>query len=254
MKMRMGIDDDHMTYLEAGKIAEDLGVSAVALHARTAAQHYSGQARWDAIKNLKEHVTTIPVLGNGDIWSAEDALNMVAHTGCDGVVVGRGCQGRPWLFADLTAAFAGRDERVTPGLGYVAETIYRHGEYLVEFFGDEGRGLRDLRKHMAWYLKGYAVGGEARQALALVDSLADLRRKLDELDHDAPYPGKLLKGSAAEQEARSARFCRMGGLTHASSVTSSASHSRKQSCPFPEARCAERRVASGYFRCCECQE
>lgn len=194
VKMRMGIDDDHMTYLEAGKIAEDLGVSAVALHARTAAQHYSGQARWDAIKNLKEHVTTIPVLGNGDIWSAEDALNMVAHTGCDGVVVGRGCQGRPWLFADLTVAFAGRDERVTPGLGYVAETIYRHGEYLVEFFGDEGRGLRDLRKHMAWYLKGYAVGGEARQALALVDSLADLRRKLDELDHDAPYPGEAAEG------------------------------------------------------------
>lgn len=194
VKMRMGIDDDHMTYLEAGKIAEDLGVAAVALHARTAAQHYSGQARWDAIKNLKEHVTTIPVLGNGDIWSAEDALNMVAHTGCDGVVVGRGCQGRPWLFADLTAAFAGRDERVTPGLGYVAETIYRHGEYLVEFFGDEGRGLRDLRKHMAWYLKGYAVGGEARQGLALVNSLADLRRKLDELDHDAPYPGEAAEG------------------------------------------------------------
>lgn len=194
VKMRMGIDDDHMTYLEAGKIAEDLGVAAVALHARTAAQHYSGQARWDAIKNLKEHVTTIPVLGNGDIWSAEDALNMVAHTGCDGVVVGRGCQGRPWLFADLTAAFAGRGERVTPGLGYVAETIYRHGEYLVEFFGDEGRGLRDLRKHMAWYLKGYAVGGEARQGLALVDSLADLRRKLDELDHDAPYPGEAAEG------------------------------------------------------------
>lgn len=194
VKMRMGIDDDHMTYLEAGKIAEDLGVAAVALHARTAAQHYSGLARWDAIKNLKEHVTTIPVLGNGDIWSAEDALNMVAHTGCDGVVVGRGCQGRPWLFADLTAAFAGRGDRVTPGLGYVAETIYRHGEYLVEFFGDEGRGLRDLRKHMAWYLKGYAVGGEARQGLALVDSLADLRRKLDELDHDAPYPGEAAEG------------------------------------------------------------
>lgn len=194
IKMRKGIDADHMTYLEAGQIAEQLGVAAVALHARTAAEHYSGTADWDAIKQLKQAVTTVPVLGNGDIWSAEDALRMVAETGCDGVVVGRGCQGRPWLFADLTAAFAGRDDRVTPGLRYVADTIYRHGEYMVEFFGDEGRGLRDLRKHMAWYLKGYAVGGEARNGLALVNSLADLREKLDQLDLDAPYPGKDAEG------------------------------------------------------------
>lgn len=194
IKMRKGIDDDHITYLEAGQIAEQLGVAAVALHARTAAEHYSGTADWTAIKELKQAVTTIPVLGNGDIWSAEDALRMVEETGCDGVVVGRGCQGRPWLFADLTAAFAGRTERIQPGLRYVADTIYRHGEYMVEFFGDEGRGLRDLRKHMAWYLKGYAVGGEARNGLALVDSLADLRAKLDQLDLDAPYPGKDAEG------------------------------------------------------------
>ena len=194
IKMRKGIDDDHITYLEAGQIAEQLGVAAVALHARTAAEHYSGTADWSAIKELKQAVTTIPVLGNGDIWSAEEALRMVEETGCDGVVVGRGCQGRPWLFADLTAAFAGRTERIQPGLRYVADTIYRHGEYMVEFFGDEGRGLRDLRKHMAWYLKGYAVGGEARNGLALVDSLADLRAKLDQLDLDAPYPGKDAEG------------------------------------------------------------
>ncbi|WP_334169599.1 tRNA dihydrouridine synthase DusB, partial [Timonella senegalensis] len=194
IKMRKGIDDDHMTYLEAGQIAEQLGVDAVALHARTAAEHYSGTADWSAIKALKEAVTTIPVLGNGDIWSAEDALRMVEETGCDGVVVGRGCQGRPWLFADLTAAFAGRPERIKPGLRHVADTIYRHGEYMVDFFGDEGRGIRDLRKHMAWYLKGYAVGGDARNGLALVDSLADLREKLDRLDLDAPYPGKDAEG------------------------------------------------------------
>ncbi|WP_435300608.1 tRNA dihydrouridine synthase DusB [Timonella sp. A28] len=194
IKMRKGIDDDHITYLEAGLIAEQLGVAAVALHARTAAEHYSGTADWSAIKLLKETVTSIPVLGNGDIWSAEDALRMVEETGCDGVVVGRGCQGRPWLFADLTAAFAGSDERIKPGLRHVADTIYRHGEYMAEFFGDEGRGLRDLRKHMAWYLKGYAVGGEARNGLALVDSLADLRTKLDGLDLDAPYPGKDAEG------------------------------------------------------------
>jgi nifR3 family TIM-barrel protein len=194
IKMRKGIDSDHITYLEAGQIAEQLGVAAVALHARTAAEHYSGIADWAAIRELKQAVTTIPVLGNGDIWSAEDALRMVAETGCDGVVVGRGCQGRPWLFADLTAAFAGRSERVRPGLRYVADTIYKHGEYMVEFFGHEGRGLRDLRKHMAWYLKGYAVGGEARNGLALVDSLKDLREKLDRLDLDAPYPGEAAEG------------------------------------------------------------
>ncbi|WP_035834155.1 tRNA dihydrouridine synthase DusB [Jonesia quinghaiensis] len=194
IKMRMGIDDDHITYLEAGRTAENLGVAAVALHARTAAQHYSGNAQWGAIRALKEEVKTIPVLGNGDIWTADDALEMVRQTGCDGVVVGRGCQGRPWLFADLTAAFAGRPERVQPGLREVADTIYRHGEYMVEFFGHEGRGLRDLRKHMAWYLKGYAVGGDARHGLALVDSLADLRTKLDALDLDAPYPGEIAEG------------------------------------------------------------
>ncbi len=104
IKMRKGIDADHLTYLEAGRIAEDAGVAAVALHARTAAEFYSGQADWSAIAKLKETVTSVPVLGNGDIWSAEDAVRMMAETGCDGVVVGRGCLGRPWLFGDLARA------------------------------------------------------------------------------------------------------------------------------------------------------
>lgn len=195
IKMRKGIDDDHLTYLEAGQIAESLGVAAVALHARTAAQHYSGQAEWEAVARLKEAVRTVPVLGNGDIWSAEDALRMVEETGADGVVVGRGCQGRPWLFADLAAAFNGSDLRVRPGLREVAETIYRHGELMIEYFdGDEGKGMRDLRKHMAWYLKGYAVGGEKRHELALIDTLAELRERLDALDLDAPYPGDDAEG------------------------------------------------------------
>jgi nifR3 family TIM-barrel protein len=199
VKMREGIDDDHLTYLEAGTIAEGLGVASVALHARTVAMHYSGQARWPSIARLKEAVTSVPVLGNGDIWSAEDALRMVAETGADGVVVGRGCQGRPWLFTDLAAAFHGETMRVRPTLSQVAETIYRHGELMVEYFDDgdpvdaERRGVRDLRKHMAWYLKGYAVGGEARHALAMVSSLAELRELLDALG-DAPYPGKDAEG------------------------------------------------------------
>ena len=103
VKMRKGIDSDHLTYLDAGRIAEDAGVAAVALHARTAAEFYSGEADWSAIAKLKEVVTSVPVLGNGDIWSADDAVRMMAETGCDGVVVGRGCLGRPWLFGDLAA-------------------------------------------------------------------------------------------------------------------------------------------------------
>ncbi|GAB3171158.1 tRNA dihydrouridine synthase DusB [Myceligenerans halotolerans] len=195
VKMRKGIDDDHLTYLEAGRIAEGLGVTAVALHARTAAQHYSGVADWEAITRLKETVRTVPVLGNGDIWSAEDAIDMVRRTGADGVVVGRGCQGRPWLFADLAAAFNGSDTRVRPGLREVADVVHRHGELMVDYYdGDEHRGVRDLRKHMAWYLKGYAVGGEARHALARVSSLAELRELLDALDLSVGYPGADAEG------------------------------------------------------------
>lgn len=199
IKMRKGIDADHLTYLEAGLIAQEAGVAAVALHARTAADYYSGQADWDAIRQLKETVTRVPVLGNGDIWSAEDALEMMRQTGCDGVVVGRGCQGRPWLFADLAAAFAGRPERVQPGLREVAETIYRHGELMVEFFADESKGMRELRKHMAWYLKGYPVGGDARRSLAMVSTLAELTERLGALDLDAPYPGEAAEGQRGRQ-------------------------------------------------------
>lgn len=189
IKMRKGIDDDHLTYLEAGRVAQDAGVAAVALHARTAADYYSGTADWPAIARLKEAVTEIPVLGNGDIWSAEDALEMMASTGCDGVVVGRGCQGRPWLFADLAAAMRGSDERVRPGLREVAAVVRRHAELMVEEFGDELKALRELRKHMAWYLKGYAVGGVLRAELALVETLEHLDELLSRLDLDQPYPG-----------------------------------------------------------------
>ncbi|MEO7235080.1 MAG: tRNA dihydrouridine synthase DusB, partial [Lapillicoccus sp.] len=194
VKMRKGIDDAHLTYLEAGLAAEDEGAAAVALHARTAAQAYSGSADWNAIRLLKETVTTVPVLGNGDIWSAEDALRLVAETGCDGVVVGRGCLGRPWLFADLAAGFAGSPVRVAPTLGEVADTLRRHATYLTEFYDDEGRGCRDIRKHIAWYLKGFPAGGTLRTSLALVDSLAALDRLLATLDREAPWPGEPAEG------------------------------------------------------------
>ncbi len=194
IKMRMGIDDDHLTYLDAAKIAEDAGVAAIGLHGRTAAQHYSGNAHWEAIATLKQAVTTVPVLGNGDIWSGADAKRMVDETGCDGVIVGRGCLGRPWLFADLEAAFGGNGQLVEPNLGYVADAFRRHGELLVEFFEDEGRGCRDIRKHVAWYFKGYAVGGEIRAKLAAVESLAHMDDLLGALDRDAPYPGPDAEG------------------------------------------------------------
>ncbi|SFR78646.1 putative TIM-barrel protein, nifR3 family [Agromyces sp. CF514] len=194
IKMRKGIDADHLTYLEAGRIAEGAGVASIALHARTAAEFYSGQADWPAIAKLKETVTGVPVLGNGDIWSADDALRMVAETGCDGVVVGRGCLGRPWLFGDLAAAFRGEEQSFRPSLGQVAQTFRRHAELLTEFFDSEERGCRDIRKHVAWYFKGYPVGGDLRARLATVESLAQLDDLLGTLDWSMPYPGEGAEG------------------------------------------------------------
>ncbi|MGQ0840435.1 tRNA dihydrouridine synthase DusB [Actinokineospora sp.] len=187
VKFRVGIDDDHITYLDAGRIAAAEGAVAVALHARTAAQRYSGQADWSCIARLKEAVTTIPVLGNGDIFSAADALKMVDQTGCDGVVVGRGCLGRPWLFRELHAAFAGDPVPDGPDLGEVTRVLYRHATLLAEHLGDQ-KGLRDLRKHMAWYLRGFPVGADLRQRFAMVAGLAELADLIGELDHTAPYP------------------------------------------------------------------
>jgi nifR3 family TIM-barrel protein len=194
--MRKGIDDDHLTYLDAARIAEDAGVAAIALHARTASQFYSGNADWDAIGTLKQTITSVPVLGNGDIWSAQDALRMVEQTGCDGVVVGRGCLGRPWLFGDLARAFGGGagTEPVDATLGFVAAAFRRHAELLVEFFEDEDRGCRDIRKHVAWYFKGYPVGGDIRARLATASSLQEIDDLLGTLELDAPYPGEAAEG------------------------------------------------------------
>ena len=190
VKMRVGIDDDHQTYLEAGLRAQDAGVAAVALHGRTAAQHYSGNADWATIAALVEALD-VPVLGNGDIWEADDAVRMMCETGCAGVVVGRGCLGRPWLFADLAAALSGRSVRLLPGLDEVATTMRRHAELLADWLGPE-RGVVDFRKHVAWYLKGFAVGSEIRQALAMSSSLRELDDQLARLDRTQPYPAEVL--------------------------------------------------------------
>lgn len=201
VKMRKGIDQDHLTFLDAGKAARDAGVTAVALHARTAEDYYSGKADWSAISALRQALPDTQVLGNGDIWSAQDAVEMMKQTGVDGVVVGRGCLGRPWLFGDLERAIldfmSGKEMNsspTAPNLGEVADAFYRHAELLTEFFEDEGRACRDIRKHVAWYFKGYPVGGEFRAALSLTNSLSEIRNLLATLDRTLPYPGDEAEG------------------------------------------------------------
>jgi acetyl-CoA acetyltransferase len=186
VKTRKGIDEDHLTFLEAGRIAADCGVAAIALHGRTAIQGYSGQADWDSIAELVAG-TSIPVLGNGDIWEASDARRMVAQTGVAGVVVGRGCLGRPWLFRDLAGEFAGNPSVELPRLGEVAAMMRRHAELLARYQGEE-RGCKEFRKHVSWYLKGFRAGGELRHALALIGTLAELDGLLGKLDPDEPFP------------------------------------------------------------------
>ncbi|MDQ6641836.1 MAG: tRNA dihydrouridine synthase DusB [Actinomycetota bacterium] len=202
MKTRKGIDDDHLTFLDAGRIAQESGAAAIALHGRTAVQGYSGAADWGSITELVAHVD-IPVLGNGDIWEAADAVRMVEQTGAAGVVVGRGCLGRPWLFRDLAAAFAGQPfepfETVAaqppqeppvatlPMLGEVRAVMFRHAELLCRHMGEE-RGCKEFRKHVAWYLKGFRAGGPLRHSLALVSTLEGLAALLAELDPDEPFP------------------------------------------------------------------
>ena len=186
VKMRMGIDPGHLTYLDAGRTAEDEGAVWVALHARTALQGYAGDADWEAIARLVEALDA-PVLGNGDIWEPADALRMVEQTGCAGVVVGRGCLGRPWLFAGLRAAFEGRPAPAHPPLGEVAAVLREHARLLVELRGEDS-GIRNLRKHMAWYLKGFVVGSTVRQRLGLVSTLAELDDLLAQLDPDQEFP------------------------------------------------------------------
>jgi len=195
VKMRVGIDSDHQTFLESAKSAADLGVTWVALHARTAAQLYEGRSDWNKITELVEHLapTGVPVLGNGDIWSGKDATSMMEQTGCAGVVVGRGCLGRPWLFADLVSAINGEDKRVNPTLFEVRQIMLRHGQLLVEYFENEDRAMRDIRKHMAWYLKGFSVPREIRANLGMVNSMEHMQQLLSNVV-DQPYPQEVGDG------------------------------------------------------------
>lgn len=192
VKLRIGVDAAHSTFLESGRIAEDEGAAAVTLHARTAEQLYSGAADWGAVAELKRAVTSVPVLGNGDLWEAGDALAMMASTGCDGVVVGRGCLGRPWLFRDLAAAFRGQPVPPPPALGEIRSMMLTHLALLCDSFGEEG-GVRQFRKHAGWYLTGFPVGSAVRRSLALASSTAEVAALLDGLDPDLRLPAAALR-------------------------------------------------------------
>jgi len=201
IKFRIGIDDAHETMLDAGRIAEDEGCAAVALHARTAAQLYDGEARWDAIARLKDAVHTIPVFGNGDIWEAHDALRMMRATGCDGVVVGRGCLGRPWLFRDLADVFAGREPADPPSLQQVLATALEHAELLVQWFGED-RGVRMFRQHGGWYTKGFRGGSKLRPRIMSVATLPALHEVLASVESDDPFPPTAMRVSRGKGSGR----------------------------------------------------
>jgi nifR3 family TIM-barrel protein len=192
VKMRIGVDDTHVTYIGAGRIAEDEGVAALTLHARTAEQLYSGSADWRAIAALKSAVTSIPVLGNGDLWEASDALAMVEATGCDGVVVGRGCLGRPWLFRDLADAFGGRPLQGPPVLGEIVAMMRTHAELLCDSFGED-LGVRQFRKHSGWYLTGVPVGSAIRRSLAQASSLAEVGDLVSGIDAGLAFPAGAMR-------------------------------------------------------------
>ena len=191
IKFRLGIDDDTLTFLDAGRVGEQEGVTAVALHARTAAALYDGQARWNAITELKQAVK-VPVLGNGDIWEAGDALRMMRMTGCDGVVVGRGCLGRPWLFRDLADVFAGREPGDPPRLGEVARIMREHAELLAGWIG-EAPALRAFRKHASWYTKGFRGSAALRDRFMRVETMAELEALLAPLDPEEPFPPSAMR-------------------------------------------------------------
>jgi nifR3 family TIM-barrel protein len=191
LKFRMGIDDDHLTYRTSGAIGEEEGCAAVGLHARTAADLYDGEARWDAIADLKSRVR-IPVLGNGDIWEAEDALRMMRTTGCDGVIVGRGCLGRPWLFRDLADLFDGREPSDPPALGEVVRILLEHARLLAEWMSEE-HAVRAFRRQATWYTKGFRGSAEARRRAMEATTLAGLRAALEPMDRSEPFPPSAMR-------------------------------------------------------------
>src|SRR5256886_2943957 len=191
IKFRIGLNANYWTFLTAGKVAEDEGCAAVGLHARTAAQLYHGHAAWDAIAELKQSVR-IPVLGNGDIWEAEDALRMMRQTHCDGVIVGRGCLGRPWLFRDLVDVFNGREPVDPPCLDEILELMFQHARMLADWFG-ERFGMHSFRRHASWYTKGFRLSSELRAALMRIETVSQLESLFEGVDRTQPFPPSAMR-------------------------------------------------------------
>ena len=191
IKFRMGINLDYLTFLSAGRVAEDEGCAAVGLHARTAAQLYHGKADWDAITELKRSVR-IPVLGNGDIWEAEDALRMMRETGCDGVIVGRGCLGRPWLFRDLSDVFNGREPPDPPIFGEVLEIMFAHARELSSWFG-ERMAMHSFRRHASWYTKGFRMSSDVRVGMMRIETVGQLQELFHGVDRSQPFPPSAMR-------------------------------------------------------------
>jgi nifR3 family TIM-barrel protein len=191
IKVRKGLDEHLLTYLDAGRVAEEEGAAGIGLHARTAAQLYSGTADWDAVGELAASVR-IPVLGNGDVWECWDALALMRRTGCAGVIVGRGCLGRPWLFAELAAAFAGREPPPPPPFGEIVAVMDEHARLLEEFFGPD-LGMRQMRKWCAWYTQGFPGSARARNELVRVRTRAEMHAILARFDPALPFPPAALR-------------------------------------------------------------
>jgi nifR3 family TIM-barrel protein len=213
IKFRMGIDDRLLTYRDAGHIAEEEGCRGVALHARTAAQLYDGDAQWDAIADLKQRVRTIPVLGNGDIWEAYDALRMIRTTGCDGVVIGRGCLGRPWLFRDLADMFDGREPIDPPNFGEITDIALRHATFLCEWAG-EAAAMRMFRRHSSWYTKGFPGSAKMRSRLMRVNTLAELEEILRSFDSSERFPPDAMRVPRGKTSGRQRVSLPDGFLDH----------------------------------------
>lgn len=177
VKIRKGFDDDHVNAVEIAKIIEEAGGAAVAVHGRTREQYYSGKADWDIIRQVKEEVS-IPVIGNGDVTSGEKALELRRQTGCDGVMIGRGAQGNPWIFSELLEYEKTGVLPKRPDISVIRETMLRHARLQIEYKG-EYLGIREMRKHVAWYTKGLKGSAKLRDEINKVESYEELEKLLN---------------------------------------------------------------------------